>query len=437
MNAGKSSCAQFASTDSLRSQLLFTLARLYSQIRATHKQRALFRESHDLATRSGDLRLTVLSGCASAAADAVSGVAQDAAQRIDQLLARLPDDQEDDEVRANCLNFASTVAHFAGDGARALANAELADKLFATRQIGTEWERLCSMIMLADARRSAGLLGAADQTYTRVAAEFTRIGVEDTGFAGTLYNNWGILLVSLGLPLRGKELFERARAIDRGYESPDVFSATGYASALLPLGRADEARSVLEAAQQRARANGNRISASMVQMGLARADSELGNLDESDRLLAQLEPVLNDMLPPGHEAFGALHYIKAQNLEKRGDHAAALREGALAIDIFSARPGLRLRAATVQETMAGIRLTLGSLQEALAQVRQARAAFEAAFGPGAMSYYLGKTWLTEAKIDGRMGDRQSAQSAAEAGYQHFVASIGEAHPLTVEAKALR
>ena len=42
--------AEFASTDSLRSQLLFTLARLYSQIGATDKQRALYRESHDLAT---------------------------------------------------------------------------------------------------------------------------------------------------------------------------------------------------------------------------------------------------------------------------------------------------------------------------------------------------------------------------------------------------
>ena len=429
--------AEFASTDSLRSQLLFTLARLYSQIGATDKQRALYRESHDLATRSGDLRLTVLSGCASAAADAVSGVAKNAAQQIDQLLARLPNNQEDDEVRASCLDFASTVARFAGDGTQALAKAELADKLFAARQIGNEWERLSSLIMLADARRAAGLLGAADQTYARVASEFKRIGLEDTGFAGTLYNNWGILLVSLGMPLRGKELFERVRTIDQGYASTDAFSATGYASALLPLGRTDEARAVLEAAQKRAVANGNRNSASMVQMGLARVDSELGDLNESDRLLAQLEPVLNEMLPPGHEAFGALHYIKAQNFEKRGDHAAALREGALAIDIFSARPGLLVRAATVHETMAGIRLTLGNLRDALAEIRQARAIFEAAFGPGAKSYYLGKTWLTEAKIDISMGDRQSAQSAAEAGYQHFLASVGESHALTAQAKALR
>lgn len=429
--------AEFASTDSLRSQLLFTLARLYSQIGATDKQRVLYRESHDLAMRSGDVRMIVLSGCASAAADAVSGVAKDSAQRVDQLLARLPDDHENDEVRANCLDFASTVADFAGDGARALANAELADQLYATRQIGTEWERLSSMIMLADARRAAGLLGAADQTYARVAAEFRTLGVEDTGFAGTLYNNWGILLVNLGMPLRAKELLERARAIDRGYATPDAFSATAYASALLPLGRADEARAVLAAAQQRAVANGNRTSASMVQMGLARVDSELGDLDESDRLLARLEPVLNDMLPPGHEAFGALHYIKAQNLAKRGDPAAALREGALAIDIFSARPGLRLRAATVHETMAGIRLTLGNPREALAEIQQARAAYEAAFGAGAKSYYLGKAWLTEAKIDARMGDRQGAQSAAETGYQHLLASVGETHPLTLEAKALR
>ena len=51
-------------------------------------------------------------------------------------------------------------------------------------------------------------------------------------------------------------------------------------------------------------------------------------------------------------------------------------------------------------------------------------------------YYLGKTWLTEAKIDESMGDTQGARSAAQAAYLHFVASVGETHPLTAEAIAL-
>jgi hypothetical protein len=175
----------------------------------------------------------------------------------------------------------------------------------------------------------------------------------------------------------------------------------------------------------------------MVQMGLARVNSELGDLDQSDRFLAQLEPVLKDMLPPGHEAFGALHHIKAQNFEKRGDHTAALREAALALGIFSAHPGLMYRAATVHQSMAGIFLAMENLPQALAEVQQARKTFEAAFGPGAKSYYLGRTWLTEAKIDDVKGERQNARSAAEAAYQHFAASVGETHPLTEEAKALR
>ena len=428
--------SEFASSEGLRSQLLFTLARLYSQVGATDKQRALYRESHDLAMRTGDLGLMALSGCAAAAADAVSGVGKDAARRVDQWLARLSTDPDNDAVRADCLDFASTIARFSSDGAGALADAEQADKLFETSQSGTEWQRLSAMITLADARRAAGQLGAADQTYARVAGEFKRIGVEDTGFAATLYNNWGILLVNLGMPIRGAQLFDQVRAFDRGYASTDAFSATNYASALLPLGRAAEARELLEAALKRAVANGNRNSSTMVQMGLARVNSELGNLDESDRLLGQIEPVLKDMLPPGHEAFGALHYIKSQNFAKRGDHAAALREASFAIDVFSARPGLGFRAAAVHESRAGIFLAMGSLPEALAEVHQARNAFDAAFGPGAKSYYLGKTWLTEAKIDEGRGDPQGARSAAQAAYLHFLASIGETHPLTAEAMAL-
>jgi serine/threonine protein kinase len=429
--------SEFASSDDLRSQLLFTLARLYAHVGATDKQRVLYRESYELATRSGDVGLIALSGCAAAAADAASGLGKDAAQRIDRLLARLPRDAENDEVRAGCLNFASTVADFAGDGTAALADAEQADQLLANSQSGTEWEKVDTMIFLADARRAAGQLGAADQTYARVAAEFQRIGVEDSGFAATLYNNWGILLVNLGLPVRGAQLFDRERAIDQGYSLNDAFSATAYASALVPLGRAADAREILQAALNRAIQIGNHRSAAMVQMGLARVNSELGDLDRSDRFLAELEPVLRDMLPPGHEAFGALHQIKSQNFAKRSDYIAALNEATLALGIFSAHPGLMYRAAAVHESMAGILLAMKNLPQARAEVLQARNTFNAAFGQDAKSYYLGRTWLTEAKIDEVSGERQNARSAAEAAYQHFVASVGETHPLTEEAKALR
>jgi eukaryotic-like serine/threonine-protein kinase len=429
--------SEFASSNELRSQLFFKLAGLYAHVGGTGKQRELYREAYNIAIRSGDLELIVSSGCASAAADAVSGVATDAASRIDQLLERLPRSAQYDDVRAGCLDFASIVARFAGDEAAALADAELAHKLIEVSPNGTEWDKVDAMITLADARSDAGLLGAADQTYARIAGEFTRIGVEDTGFAATLYNNWGILLVNLGLPRRGAELIGREWAFDKGYASPDAFPATAYASALIPLGRAAEARGLLEAALTRAVANGNRTSTTMVQMGLARVNSELGNLDESDRFLAQIEPVLKDTLPPGHEAYGALHQIKAQNLEKRGEHTAALREAALALGIFSAHPGLMYRAAVVHERMAGILLAMENLPQALAEVQQARNIFEAAFGPGAQSYYLGRTWLTEAKIDKYKGESQNARSAAEAAYRHFSASVGETHPLTAEAKALR
>jgi hypothetical protein len=174
----------------------------------------------------------------------------------------------------------------------------------------------------------------------------------------------------------------------------------------------------------------------MVQMGLARTNSTLGNLEESETILSRLEPLLQDMLPPGHEAFGALHYIRAQNREYRGDHSGALREASLSFDIFAARPGLAYRAAQVQESMAGILLAMGNPREALVQIHRARSSFDAAFGPGIRSYYLGKTWLTEAKIDNKLADLQGARAAAREAYLHFVSSVGDTHPLTIEATAL-
>jgi serine/threonine protein kinase len=429
--------SEFASSDGLRSQLLFTLAQLYSHVGATDKQRTLYRESYDLAMHSGDSGLVALSGCASAAADTVSGFGRDAAQRIQQLLAELPRDSGNDEVRAECWQYASTIARFSGDGAAALADSERAGNLReASPSGGTEWGRLSSMIMLADARQEAGQLGRADQTYAHVAGELKRIGVDDTGYAVTLYGNWGTLLVNLGMPARAAQLLERGRMIEQGYAPSDAFLATSYAAALLSLGRAADARDVLSAALNGAVENKNRDSAAKVQMGLARANSALGNLEESETILSRLEPLLQDMLPPRHEAFGALHYIRAQNLEYGGNHSGALREASLAFDIFSARPGLAYRAAQVQESMAGILLAMGKPREALAQIHRARNSFDAAFGSGIRSYYLGKTWLTEAKIDSKLADLQGARAAAHAAYLHFVSSVGETHPLTIEATAL-
>jgi serine/threonine protein kinase len=429
--------SEFASSDGLRSQLLFTLAQLYSHVGATDKQRTLYRESYDLAMHSGDSGLVALSGCASAAADTVSGFGRDAAQRIQQLLAELPRDSGNDEVRAECWQYASTIARFSGDGAAALADSERAGNLReASPSGGTEWGRLSSMIMLADARQEAGQLGRADQTYAHVAGELKRIGVDDTGYAVTLYGNWGTLLVNLGMPARAAQLLERGRMIEQGYAPSDAFLATSYAAALLSLGRAADARDVLSAALNGAVENKNRDSAAKVQMGLARANSALGNLEESETILSRLEPLLQDMLPPRHEAFGALHYIRAQNLEYGGNHSGALREASLAFDIFSARPGLAYRAAQVQESMAGILLAMGKPREALAQIHRARNSFDAAFGSGIRSYYLGKTWLTEAKIDNKLADLQGARAAAHAAYLHFVSSVGETHPLTIEATAL-
>ena len=427
---------EFAATDQLRAELLYTLARLYSQVGATDKQRDLYRESHGLATRSGDAALIARSGCAAAAADAVTGVAADARQRIDQYLAALPRGPDNDDARASCWLHASTVAAFTRDGAASLAAAETADRLLAARTGGTQWDHLSTAIMLADAQSSAGELRTADATYARVAEQFKRIGVNDSAFAATLYNNWGIVLTNLGMPRRAAEQLAHVMAIDRGFGTPDAFASTVYAAALLPLGRGAEARDVLGAALERALAQGNRMAAAMVQMALARVYSELGDGTRSDQILAALEPVLTQMLPPGHEAFGALHLVRAQNSERRGNHDAALPEVDLALAVYSSRPGLAHRAAAAQELKAQILLGLGRPDAARAQIEKAKDAYERISGAGSRSYYVGRAWLTEAQIDAQAGDRTRSRAAAQQAYSHLAATIGDTEPLTLAAAAL-
>ena len=428
--------SEFASTPVLRAQLLHTLATLYLDAGMTGKERELARQAHAVAGQTGDPDMLAVTGCLLAQADAAAGELQGTLASVTAYLATLPKDDSATTARAHCLHSASIIERLLGDSSGALADAERADEIVAGTESATRWDKLNSLITLADAERSAGRYAQADTTYQRIADGFERLNVEHSGLAATLYNNWALDLASLGQPGRAAELFERVMDYDRGQSAPDAFTRVGYAATLLPLGRAEDARQMLEPAYANAVANGNRSSAGMVRMALAGTYRELGQFDRADRLLRDTEAQLRTMLPEGHEAFGALHLNRALLAQKRQDYAAALREADLALAIFTARPGLAQRAATTRLTRAEVLLALGRTREARGEVDQSLDALQRMMEPGVRSLHIGRAWLDIARIDAAEKDAAATRTAARHAYDDLFATIGARHPLTVEARAL-
>lgn len=427
---------QFSADPLLRSQLLYSLARLHSQSGQTGEQGRLYGAALKAAREAGESPSTALAGCAVAATDAVTGDITGARRKIDAILGRMPSTAGYDDIRADCWRFRSTVSTFAGDGAMALADARRAEALAGNDAGGSEWRRLSAAIMLADAERHAGQFMRADETYQRVSSAFDRLGLADTAFNAVLLNNWAIDLVALGQPVRAARLIERVMEIDRASGGVDGFTSTVYARILVQLERPAEARAVLEPALQNAVRNGNRNSANMVRMALAGADRETGDLVRAATMLDAAQREISTMLPPGHEAFGALHSSRAQLAYRGRDLAAALVEVDQAIRVFGARPGLVEREATARELKSRILLDLGRLDEALREAQRGRQAFDELLGPSATSSHLGTAWLAIARVRAARGDAEFAAVAARSALKHLSATLPPAHSQRVEALRL-
>jgi tetratricopeptide (TPR) repeat protein len=292
------------------------------------------------------------------------------------------------------------------------------------------------VVSLADAQRSAGRFAEADQTYQRLSAGIEHLGLERTGFAAVFYNNWGLNLVSLGQPARAATLFERALDYEKGLSAPSMVRRVNYATALLPLDKAGEARPMMEQAYADAVRGSNPVNLSMVRVALAATYRELGELTRAEQLLRATETDLGKLLPAGHEAFGAVHLNKALLAQKRQDYATALNEADAAIAVFSAKPGLAHRAATTRITRAEILLALGRIDDARAQAQESMAALQKIMLPGVKSLHVGRVQLAIAQIAAQAGATAAARPAARQAYEHLAATVGANHPFAIAAHDL-
>jgi tetratricopeptide (TPR) repeat protein len=425
---------EFAGEPGLRAELLFSLATLYSQAGETEKYRKLTEEAHALALRAGDRQTVTRTGCSLASIDVRTGRIASARERVAGYLDSLPDGADYDRVRAHCLLAATVIADILSDGTAAVDYAERAVAIQQRSGSATDWNRLKALMTLARAQDAAGQLADASATFERAADGFRRLKVDNTGYATTLFNNWSMVLTNLGQPKRAAAFSERVLKYRNGSATPDAYPKIVYAGTLFPLERYAEARTVLESAFADARANANPGSANMIRMALAATLRELGELDSAERMFDDTASELTTIgMPPGHEAWGALYMHRAQLEQKRKRPAEALRQADSALAIFAANPGLARRAAMTHFVRAEILLDMGRAADAHADASKSLETYEAVIGPGVDSYYLGRAWLTLARVHQRIGDQSAARAAGAKARSHLVTTVGADNSYSIAA----
>src|SRR5262249_32189491 len=108
---------------------------------------------------------------------------------------------------------------------------------------------------LAEAYRTAGRFREADVASQEATAKLQALGRDDTETAGTLFNNWGLVVNNLGRPLEAERLYRRAIAISRADDTEQSVSPmllNNLARTLRELNRLSEAADYAERAYAKA-----------------------------------------------------------------------------------------------------------------------------------------------------------------------------------------
>ena len=237
--------------------------------------------------------------------------------------------------RVRCERSAAAVARHAGDADADIAHVSTARRLLQESGLGSPLALLSAELAVATAYRAAGRMVEAEAAFRTGFDQMRALGRDRTEQAGTLLNDWGLALMSLGRPLDADRAFAEAVAIsqaDASGASVSPMLLLNAARPVLELGRDDEAIAMIERAIAEAARLDDQVVELQALLLLAGAERQRGRLDRSAALFDRAEGQLRQRLPPGHVAFASLALQRANIAIARGEltEARALADEALA-----------------------------------------------------------------------------------------------------------
>ena len=330
-----------------------------------------------------------------------------------------------------------------GDAPLSIERAQTAIRALAQVPFDHDLAELRAEADLAEAYRDAGQYREAVATFEQLWPRLVAQGRDDTATAGTWLNNWGMAVAQMGRPLEAERLLRRSMDIHRADASDAALSPmlmTNYAQQLLDLGRLPEAQDYAERALVSAKRAGDEVVLNQTLLRLARIYRAQHNLVGALAKLDEVEPRLQNALPPGHLAFAALASDRSQILELAGETARALDLANLAIRLCEGASAQGKACAQFMPSFlrhrASVETALKEFAPAESDARQALQLLLERTRPGEFSLSTGRAYLTLARCLRAQGKDAEGRAMAQLAADQLDKSIGVDHPDTRAAREL-
>ena len=426
---------QFAGDDSLRADMLATIGANLMAAERLDQATPVLESAVAIARESGDPGLQARALCPLAELHVSKGERTAGEAMMANALARLPDEPRYALTRAECLVSQSAFGFFSGEAEPMVRNATAALDLLDRTPVPARVTRIAALGSVAYGHYLARHNRQAEESYARLWEMLEKTGLERTGMAATVLNNWSLIHYQ-GDIARAEVFCRRAVELRRSIESPESVLPTAtfnHAGALLRLARYDEAQRLFEETIATAGARDELRIRFDAMMELADLHIEKGDLAKAAAQLAKLDTVRNTpKFDPWRQQ--QLAYFEARLALARGDYAAARARFAEVAERFEKRKSKITMNVMTLIGLARARQALGEPVEAKAALQRAIALAESFVEKDAPSYLIGLARLAEGDLERVNGDTDRAQASYRSALDHLHRTLGADHPATVTAR---
>jgi eukaryotic-like serine/threonine-protein kinase len=425
--------------DSTRVDLLISIGRQYTVQDEYAKARLLLEEAHRLSRGLPDASTRGRASCSLAQALSRAGDLARADALFRDGLKTLPAEPRYALDRMFCLERGSEIASNSGNSREAVARAQAARDMLPQLPVRSELAELNSLITLASAYSGAGRFQQAVAAFEQAAARLTELGRSDTQRSGTVFNNWGAVLIRAGRPLEAERVLRRSIDISMASGTEEAVQAmplVNYARVLLDLGKSDQAEDYAGRGLAKAREAGDEVPIREGLLLLAAIYRDKGNLDRAAGVLSEAAARFDRSLPPGHAVFAGLARQRALNAQAAGDLPAALAFANEAVAIAEASIKIRgaHRLPPFLICRSEIALQLGRVDDAQTDAARAMTILRDEGQSETPSGNLGRAYLTLGRVLQAQGKHADARAAFRSAADHLRNALGSDHPDTRRAQ---
>jgi tetratricopeptide (TPR) repeat protein len=424
-------------TGESRSQvdLLLEIGRQYTVMDEYAKARRLLEQAYRISRTLPGTSIRAQASCALAQTLSRIGEHARAEQLFQEGISTLPQEPVYTLDRTFCLERGSEVARNRGASNEAILRAQAARAALKQAPIPSELAELNTLITLASGYSNAGQYRKADAAFKQAATALTVLGRNDTQRAGTVFNNWGVLLTLAGRPLEAEKVLRRSIDIsrtDRTETTVQPIPLINYARVLYELRRLDEAFDYVERGYTQAQQAGDETAIDQALLLQASIYRGKGDLHNASRVLSEAEPRLQQHLPSGHIAFATLASERALNAQTAGDLSLALQLSEQAVTVVESRikagwQGTE-RLAVMLTRRSEVELQAHHLDDACADAARAVSTLQKTAESGIFSSTFGRAYLTLGRVLQAQQKREEAFAALRIAAQHLAATLGSDHP---------